>query len=371
MELVKCDSSRSREACGLLQLRQSYDLGEMYGKNYGYRSSLNRSMADHLGALVQLLLKRVPITSRDLVLDIGSNDGTLLASYPAKGPTLVGIDPTIEKFGHYYRSDILQIGDFFSADRFKKTCGKRKAKIVTSIAMFYDLPEPMEFMRQIREILADDGIWLFEQSYLPSMLTANAYDTICHEHVEYYAFEQIEFMADQTGFEILDVALNDTNGGSFAVTMAKKGTPYKPNRSALRKIREAEKPFHGLRPLFLFQKRIFAHRERLLQMIEERKKNGHRIFGYGASTKGNVILQFCGLTARELHCIAEVNEEKFGCVTPGSWIPIISEAEAHAMNPECFLVLPWHFKSNILKREVAYRSNGGKLLFPLPRIRLV
>ena len=371
LELVKCNISNHRDHCGLVQLRQSYKLSEMYSENYGYRSSLNQSMAEHLKALVQELLTIVSVSAEDVILDIGSNDGTLLSFYPEKGPLLVGMDPTAKKFGKYYKPHIRQITDYFSADRFKSLCGSRKAKIVTSIAMFYDLDDPMAFMREIHEVLGDDGIWLLEQSYLPSMVSANAYDTICHEHLEYYALRQIKFMTNRTGLKIIDVKLNDINGGSFAVTIAKDGSAYNPKTREVEKLLGDEKLLDSMETFGLFKERVYSHRGDLMHLIREIKQNGKLILGYGASTKGNVILQFCGLTHTELDYMAEVNPEKYGRLTPGTWIPIISEEEAHSMNPDYFLVMPWHFRQNLLHRESNFLQGGGKLIFPLPEIEVV
>ena len=371
LELVKCNVTDDREHCGLIQLRESYNPKELYGDNYGYRSSLNRSMVDHLQELVQELLKTVSLRDGDIVLDIGSNDGTLLSLYPEKGPLLIGIDPTAHKFCKFYKPHIQLLADFFSADRFRQSYGDQKARIVTSISMFYDLEDPMAFMREIHEVLADDGIWLLEQSYLPLMLSANAYDTICHEHLEYYALRQIKFIADRTGFKVINVRLNDINGGSFAVTIAKNGSAHNPKSAEVEKLLGAEKCLDSRETFALFKERVYSHRSDLLRLIRGIKQRGERILGYGASTKGNVILQFCDLTQRELDSIAEVNPEKYGRLTPGTWIPIISEEEARSMYPDYFLVMPWHFKQNFLHRESNFLQGGGKLIFPLPEIEVV
>jgi NDP-4-keto-2,6-dideoxyhexose 3-C-methyltransferase len=219
LELVKCHGSD--DVCGLAQLRHSYSSAEMYGDNYGYRSSLNRSMVGHLRSKVESLRKIVDLKPGDVVLDIGSNDGTTLSFYP-DDLTRVGMDPTAARFREFYKPGIHVIPDFFSAERFQQELGNRKAKLVTSIAMFYDLEEPLEFVRQVAAVLDDDGIWHFEQSYMPSMLTQTAYDTICHEHLEYYGLRQIQWMMDRCGLRIIDVQLNDVNGGSFAITVARE-----------------------------------------------------------------------------------------------------------------------------------------------------
>lgn len=371
LELVKCQGPASK-ACGLVQLRHTYEASGMYGANYGYRSGLNRSMVEHLRAKVKALTARVPVGKGDLVLDIGSNDGTTLSFYPADGTTLIGIDPTAAKFRQYYPPHVQVVPDFFTADNFRKVAGARRAKVVTSIAMFYDLERPLDFMRDVRDVLADDGIWHFEQSYLPSMLAATSYDTICHEHVEYYSLHDIKWMTEKTGLRVVDVTLNDVNGGSFAVTVAKAkgGEPVPPAVAELLKSEEAA----GLgtpEPYKKFAAATARHRDELKALVAKLKASGKKVLGLGASTKGNVLLQYCGFGPADLACIADVNPDKYGCVTPGTAIPIVSEADARKARPDVFLVLPWHFRDGLLQREADFVQGGGKLLFPLPRIELV
>jgi hypothetical protein len=367
LELVKC---HGEGACSLLQLAHSYDSAEMYGANYGYRSGLNRSMVAHLGQKVQKLLAHYPVSLGDVVLDIGSNDGTLLSNYP-EGILPVGMDPTAAKFREYYQPRVTVIPDFFSAEKFLAATGGKKARMVTSIAMLYDLESPLDFVRQIASILENNGVWHFEQSYMPSMIEVNAYDTICHEHLEYYGLRQIQWMLEKNGLKILEVEINDINGGSFAVTAALESSQLPANESQIRKILEAESIFETIDPYERFADRVSSHRDELREKIAAITQEGASILGYGASTKGNVILQYCGLTTREIPAIAEVNPDKFGAYTPGTLIPIISEQEAHARKPDYFLVLPWHFRSNLLERESEYLRSGGKMLFPLPSIEIV
>lgn len=373
LELVKCHSAGGAEACGLLQLRHSFSPPEMYGANYGYRSGLNRSMVEHLGAKVRRILERVSLAPGDVVLDIGSNDGTLLAAYPQGGARLIGMDPSGAKFRRYYRADAELVPDFFSAERFRAASGGRPAKIVTSIAMFYDLENPIDFARQVAGVLAADGLWVFEQSYMPTMLEKDSYDTICHEHVEYYGLAQIRWILERAGLKLLDVELNDVNGGSFSISAAPAASSHAPNLAAIDALagREQALQLETLRPYQAFRERSMQHRDRLSAFLRDVRSQGKKIFGYGASTKGNVILQYCGLGPAELACIAEVNEDKFGAMTPGTHIPIVSEGEAKAMKPDYLLVLPWHFRRSIIEREQAYLRSGGKLVFPLPAIEVV
>ena len=372
VQLVKCHGSDVSEYCGLVQMRHTFSADEMYGETYGYRSGLNRSMVEHLYQKVDDLQKLVPLNQNDLVLDIGSNDGTLLGRYPDKGPTLVGIDPSAEKFRKYYRADVNLIVDFFSADNFQKHFGERKAKIITSIAMFYDLEDPQSFVNDIASVLADNGIWHLEQSYLPMMLRANSYDTVCHEHIEYYALRQLMWMFKHADLHIINVQLNNTNGGSFAVTVAKNNSQFRENSELIESLlcQEAAIGIETLKPWEDFWQQALKNRNEihaLFDMLGNEKK----ILGYGASTKGNVLLQFCGITPEMLPYITEVNEDKYGCYTPGTWIPIIPEEEGRKMNPDYYLVLPWHFRDGIIKRESSFRNGGGKLVFPLPVMEII
>jgi hypothetical protein len=372
LELIKCEEADSLNSCGLLQLRHSYDIGEMYGENYGYRSGLNKSMVNHLQEIVKRIQGSIELRRGDLILDIGSNDSTLLQAYPKNDLILVGIDPTGKKFKDFYPEYIKLIPDFFSSDIVKEHFGSKKAKVITSIAMFYDLESPVEFMRQIYDILADDGIWILEQSYMPMMLEMNAYDTICHEHLEYYGLKQIKWMTDRVGFKIIDVEMNHVNGGSFLVKVAKSDSLFHEAAFPVQKIlmQEHDRGLNSLKPYEDFKKRVYRHKEEFVRFIQEIKSKDKEILGYGASTKGNVILQFCNLTKNDIPFIAEVNQDKFGCYTPGTLIPIISEESAKAMRPDYFMVLPWHFMENILGKERDYLKSGGKLLFPLPSVQV-
>lgn len=366
LDLVWCPDS------GLLQMRQSFSLEEMYGENYGYRSGLNGSMVKHLQQKSKTLEKMAKPTADDLVLDIGSNDATSLKAYNGKFKK-IGIDPTGNKFKEFYTGGIQLIPDFFSAEIFRQHFQDKKAKIVTSIAMFYDLEDPIEFVRGIESILHEEGIWHFEQSYMPSMLRTNSYDTICHEHLEFYSFKVVSEMLEKCGLRVIDVQMNSINGGSFAVTAAKKGSSYSSNSPIINWMlkQEEEMGLDTPKPYREFEERVYRHRNNLRDLIRSLVADGKKVFGYGASTKGNVLLQFCNLTKDDIPYIAEVNEDKFGAFTPGTGIKIISESEAKKMKPDYFLVLPWHFKASILEREKEYLENGGKFIFPLPDIEII
>ena len=366
LQLCKCAD------CDLVQLRHNYDLGKLYGETYGYRSGLNQSMVRHLHQKVEKIRSRVQLGSGDLVVDIGSNDSTLLQAYP-KDLTLVGVDPSGPKFKQYYPAHVRLIPDFFSAGLLQRHYPGKRAKVITSIAMFYDLERPQDFVDEIARVLDDEGVWVFEQSYLPFMLDTHSYDTVCHEHLEYYALHQIKRMLDRAELKIVDIEFNDINGGSFSVMAAKKSASHAAADALITRTLEDEQR-RGLGSIETYSRlgaRIADHREKLLSLLGELKRQGKKVIGYGASTKGNVLIQYCGLDSNLVPCIAEVNPDKFGAYTPGSHIPIISEAEARAMRPDYFLVFPWHFKSGILQREQGFLRSGGQFIFPLPKIEII
>lgn len=364
LRLVKCVGGE--ETCGLLQLEHSYDLGEMYGDNYGYRSGLNASMVAHLGRKVERISDLVSLDPGDLVVDIGSNDSTTLRAYSQPGLTLVGIDPTGTKFRKYYPDHVELIPDFFSSKLLEERFPGRKAKVLTSFSMFYDLPAPMEFMRQVAGVLADDGIWVFEQSYMPLMLETNSYDTVCHEHLEFYALRQIKWMADRVGLRIVDVEFNDVNGGSFSVTVA-KGEGDVPE--AVQKILDDEDSagLSTLEPYRAFEERVRRTRDELLAFVDSARAEGKTVAALGASTKGNVLLQYCSLGEDRIQAVGEVNPEKYGCFTPGTWIPIVPESELLGERPDYLIVLPWHFR-RFFEQSPAFA--GTRLVFPLPTLEV-
>lgn len=367
LNLVKCTGDGAA-VCGLLQMEHSYDLGEMYGDNYGYRSGLNASMVRHLEAKVARIRRHVDLKPGDLVLDIGSNDATTLRAYDQTDLVLVGIDPTGPKFRQYYPGHVTLIPDFFSAGLVEARFPGRKARVVTSFSMFYDLEAPMAFMQAVHDVLADDGIWVFEQSYMPAMLATNSYDTVCHEHLEFYALAQIQWMAARVGFAIRDVEFNDVNGGSFSVTVAKAGQE-EGIATAIQAILDAEVAdgLATLAPYRAFAERVEETRKQLHAFLATAKAEGKVVAALGASTKGNVLLQYCGITTEDVAFVGEVNPEKFGCFTPGTWLPIISENDLLARRPDYLLVLPWHFRPFFEQSETLRNLN---LVFPLPHLSI-
>jgi len=357
--------------CSLLQSEQNFDRYEMYGSNYGYMSSLNSSMIDHLKNKSQKIKKISKLSKSDLVIDIGSNDGTFLSYFVDHCQTL-GIDPTISKFKKMYNKKINIIDDFFSGEILKKN-SIRKAKVITSVSMFYDLEDPVTFANEVNEALDKDGIWHFEQSYMPSMIKNTSYDTICHEHLEYYSLKSIMYILNKSNFKIVDIELNDINGGSFALTVAKKKSNKFEESFLVDWLlnKEDSYKFNKIETLFDFKNKVFKHKkllsELILNLIDMKKK----VLGYGASTKGNVILQFCEIDNKLVNYIVDVNPFKKNRITPGTNIKIINENDFLRKKVDYLLVLPWHFKNHILKKEKKFINNNGKFIFPLPDIEII
>ena len=366
LTLVVCTS------CGLAQLADSFPMDVLYGDNYGYRSGLNKSMLQHLSRTARRLETRVELTAGDVVLDIGANDGSLLRSYSTPNLVRVGIDPTIAKFEEYYDDSTIRVPNFFSAAAFDAVCEKR-ARVVTSIAMFYDLEDPVAFARDIHHVLADDGLWHFEQSYMPWMLRSGAYDTICHEHLEYYSLTTIKRILDEAGFVIVDVATNAVNGGSISVTAAKVNGSWT-TQSIIPEwllAEERRNKVHELETWARFAETVRARQTDLFELLTALRASGKSIMGLGASTKGNVLLQTTGIGTDLVSAIGDVNPYKYGRFMPGTLIPIMSEEDVLAAEPDYLLILPWHFRETFMVKLEPFLARGGRLIFPLPDIEVV
>jgi len=369
--LVRCDPMRDEKACGLLQMEYTVPPEVLYSA-YWYRSGTNNTMRNHLKAIAedatQLLNK-----SSGIVLDIGCNDGTLLDCYPPEYKKF-GIDPS--DVAQEVKGDIKVLQDLFPSDELLKVLQGEKCNIITSIAMFYDLENPIHFVQGIKQVLAEDGIWIFEMSYMPTMLKMHSYDTICHEHLEYYSLAIIEYILKQAGMKVFNATLNDINGGSIRCyathsnNFIYKKDEYQQNIKSLRQ-EEFDLELDTDKPYKNFQDRINVHKDELNTLLKSLKKEGKKIHVYGASTKGNTILQWCGIDNRIIEVAAERNPDKYGAYTIGTEIPIVSEADSRAMNPDYYLVLPWHFKQEIVQREQEMLNKGVGLIFPLPNIEIV
>lgn len=358
--------------CKLVQLESNFSSKKMYGANYGYRTSLNRSMKKHITGKKKLLSNFIKLKKNDIILDIGSNDGTFLNSFNQKKFKLIGIDPTIKKFSKFYKKKIIKCSNFFSYNSFNNIFRNQKAKLITSFSMFYDLKDPVKFSNDIYKILDDQGLWHFEQSYLIDMIKKNSYDTICHEHLEYYSIHSINFIMKKTHFKIIDIKKNDINGGSIALTVAKEKSKYAECTKILKHYLKFEQRFgHDKKKTYIeFFKNILKQKEKLLTLLNKIKRDGKKIIGYGASTKGNVLLQWCGIDNKLIDYIYDINKDKNNKFTPGTLIPIYSKIKKINSDLNFFLVLPWHFKNFILKKENATLNNKKKLIFPLPTLSI-
>jgi SAM-dependent methyltransferase len=377
LELVLC------RKCRLLQLRHSVPGDVMY-ENYWYRSGTNQTMRDALGDISRTAASLVHLQAGDSVLDIGCNDGTLLASYTVPGVYKIGFDPAqnLAAFSRQVADKVL-VG-FFDAGRFlsEPDLHGLRPKIVTSIAMFYDLEDPQKFVADIRRVLHPDGLWIVQMSYLPLMLRQNDFGNICHEHLEYYSLQSLEYLLGLQEFEIVDAQLNDVNGGSIRAYI--RDCQADPNAfgdeacrkqaaqrlSALRE-NEAKQGLNSMAPYREFAERVQEIKQQVSGFIQDQVEHQKKVFVYGASTKGNTMLQYFGLNSSVIDAAAERNPDKWGMVTVGTRIPIVSEAAARAAKPDYFLVLPWHFLEEFKARESEYLSSTGRFIVPLPQFELI
>ena len=371
MSLVRCDPMRDEHACGLLQMEHTVPPAILYSA-YWYRSGTNYTMRNHLKSIAEEAQSIINKTDA-IVLDIGCNDGTLLNYYPNSFEKF-GVDPS--DVAQEIESHVTVIQDIFPSAELIERLNGRQFDVVTSIAMFYDLEDPVSFTKNIQRILSPEGIWIFEMSYMPKMLEMTSYDTICHEHLEYYSLAVIEFILNQAGMKIFNVIENSINGGSIRCYAThnlnfKYRTEEFMNNIGMMRQNEFDLELDTDKPYKNFQDRINFHRDELLKLLKKLKKDGKRIHIYGASTKGNTILQWCGIDNRIIDVAAERNPDKYGAYTLGTDIPIVSEMESRAMNPDYYLVLPWHFKEEFIEREKETLERGIGLIFPLPVIEII
>jgi C-methyltransferase-like protein/methyltransferase family protein/putative zinc binding protein len=372
LELVRCDPGLDENACGLVQLRHSYPKELIYG-DYWYQSGVNQTMRDALAEIMQRVKQFVPLASGDIVVDIGCNDGTMLRSCDADGVRCIGFDPASNLAGE--NEPFVRVTDFFSAEAFRRISGESaRAKAVTSIAMFYDLEDPAAFVREVAAILHPDGVWIVQFADLPGMLTTNMYDNICHEHLLYLHLAPMERILDEAGLRLVDLEMNEVNGSSYRLFVRHKGaraTAEGAARVQARRIAEFNMRLDQPAVYDRFSDAVLSNRYALRYLLHFLKREGKLVVGYGASTKGNVILQYCNISPDLLPCLADRNPRKHGARTLGTDIPIVSEEEARAMAPDYFLVLPYHFLPEMLEREKAFLGRGGRFIVPVPTIQLV
>ena len=367
---------------GLVQLAHTAPFDEMY-KVYWYRSGTNESMVEELKQIASSVTRLMRLKEGDIYVDIGCNDGTLLSFIPPE-IVRIGFDPVQNNYTEASRNHAnIVVNDYFSAHAFKKTSfGEKKVKAVTSIAMFYDLEDPHQFVQDIYDILDDDGLWVIQMSYLPLMLQQLAFDNICHEHLEYYSLTSLKYLLDQHDFQIVDCQLNEINGGSFRIYIRKTSAdpttfataPYRDVASfRVAKTLEYEKVLKLNDPQTYvdFYQKSCALRDQTLAFMREEKAKGKKIWAYGASTKGNTLLQWWNIDNSLVDGIAERSSAKFGLKTVGSNIPILSEEDMRKAKPDYLLVLPWHFIESFVSREQAFLKGGGAFIVPCPRFEII
>ena len=351
----------------------------MWG-TYWYRSGINASMKRELADIVEEITRRVRLNDQDVWLDIACNDGTLLSNVP-KNLNRIGIDPCEDSFLAESSKHGNIVQDYFTRDAYHRATNQ-KAKVITCIAMFYDLDDPHPFVRDLYEVLDDDGLLVLQMSYTPLMINQLAFDNICHEHVYYYDLTSISRLFSLHGFKVVDCSLNDTNGGSFRISLQKiiaKESSFgsAPLRDVCRmrvaQVFEYEKarPISSEQTWSEFNRRLNKLRDDVVTFVRQARAQGKTVYGYGASTKGNTLLQYFGLTNEDIVAIAERSPYKFGLRTVGTNIPIISEEEMRAARPDYLLVLPWHFIDEFEKRETEFFAAGGKMIVPCPTFKVI
>ncbi len=351
--------------CGLVQLKETVDRDLMY-RSYFYRSGVNPMMRDALADVTRDIKAHANLKEGDSVLDIGCNDATMLTYFPIT-MRRIGMDPAQNINRHALDSSITVIEDYFSAEKASAANDGKLFKVVSSVAMFYDLDDPNAFVAEVKSVLAPGGTWCVQLSYLATTVqTMNFYD-ICHEHLLYYSLRTLKFLMEKHGLKIIDASLNDVNGGSLRFFAVHADDPRAAS-PALREIEKTEESLGLAEPATYerFNASIQNLKRITIDFIASEKKAGGLVVGLGASTKGNVLLQYFGITKENLPVISDRYAEKVGLRTLGTDIRVVSEEEARDMKPSAMLVLIWFFKEELLKRERQYLEDGGKLFFPMP-----
>ena len=358
--------------CKLVQLDRSFNQKYLYGKDYGYRTGINNTMTNHVKKAVKKCSALVGLKSNDHVLDIASNDATLL-SFFKKNIITVGIDPLVNKYKKFYKKINHKISNIFQIKDIRKLNLKKKFKIISAFSVFYDLKSPNNFIKGVKSILDKEGIFVLEHADLLSIIKNNLFDTICHEHIEYYSTKVIIEMMNRNRLKVFDHEFNSINGGSSRYYICHQKANYKMKQKKINSLLLKEKKIgiHSKKIYKVFFKKILEEKNKLKNLIKKIKGKKLTIHGYGASTKGNVILQFFNINNKDIDCIADRNPLKYNLFTPGTKIKIVSENYSRKLKPNYYLVLPWHFKREILLREKKIRKKGTRFIFPLPKIKVV
>ena len=357
--------------CELVQLGHNFDLKYLYGPDYGYRTGINKTMTDHVKNITETLAKKTYLKKNDIVLDIASNDGTLLNFYK-KNIVKFGVDPILNKYKKNYKEIKYSISNFFSAEKVKNKTNK-KFKIITALSVFYDLVNPNKFLNDVKKLLLPEGIFLLEFADLASIIKYKMFDTICHEHLEYYSSKVIVNLIQNNGLRVFDIKQNNINGSSKQYFICHNNSKIKSKTRVIKKILLEEKKLklNKVQSFKIFIKKINFLRKKLNDKLNSIRINNETVHCYGASTKGNVLLQYFRIDNKKINFAAERNKNKYGLITPGSKIKIIPEKLSRSMKPNYYLVLPWHFKKEILIREQLMRNKGTKFIFPLPKFEII
>ena len=357
--------------CSLVQLKDNFNLNYLYNKDYGYRTGINSTMRRHVKSVVNKISKKAKLKSRDYVLDIASNDATLL-SYYKKSINTFGIDPLVNKYKGDYKNINYKVSDFFSYKNICKVNKNIKFKAITALSVFYDIKNPKNFLNDIKKVLHWDGIFNLEFADLKLILKNNMFDTICHEHLEYYSVTVINNLLNNVGLRIFDHYYNDTNGGSSSYYICHDNAKYKTSKKIAKILKDEKRiKIHSPKTYKKFKERIDKIKKNLIDLLRKLKNQKKKIHGYGASTKGNVLLQYFDINNNFLDCISDRNPKKDNCYTPGTNIKILTEVKSRSLKPDYYLVLPWHFKKEILKREKNIRRKGTRFIFPLPIPKII
>ncbi len=357
--------------CELVQLGHNFDLKYLYGPDYGYRTGINKTMTDHVKNITQTLAKKTYLKKNDIVLDIASNDGTLLNFYK-KNIVKFGVDPILNKYKKNYKEVKYSVSSFFTAEKVKDKTNK-KFKIITALSVFYDLVNPNKFLNDVKKLLLPEGVFLLEFADLASIIKYKMFDTICHEHLEYYSSKVIVNLIQNNGLRVFDIKQNNINGSSKQYFICHNNSKIKSKTRVIKKILLEEKKLklNKVQSFKIFIKKINSLRKKLNHKLYSIRRNNETVHCYGASTKGNVLLQYFRIDNKKINFAAERNKNKYGLITPGSKIKIISEKLSRSMKPNYYLVLPWHFKKEILIREQLMRKKGTKFIFPLPKLEII
>ena len=357
--------------CKLVQLDRNFDLNYLYGKSYGYRTGINKTMTDHVKKIVRKCSALVKLKSKQYVLDIGSNDATLLNFY-ANDIIKVGVDPLVNKYKKFYKKINYKISNFFKIKDIEKIKIKKKFKIISALSVFYDLRDPNKFIKEIKKILDDKGVFVLEHVDLYYIIKNNIFDTICHEHLVFYSTKIIIEMMKNNDLKVFNHEYNEINGGSSRYYICHSKANFKVSKNIKKVLlRENLQGIELKKTYKLFFTKILNEKIKLIKLIKKIKNEKQDIHGYGASTKGNVLLQFYNINNKVVNYIADRNPLKWNSFTPGTRIKIISESQSRKIKPHYYLVLPWHFKNEILIREKNIRKKGTKFIFPLPKVRVV